>query len=658
MTSLVKNYHLNNRQKICLLCLKYQNQYKHSNKSVRYQKVLATDEIAIREHFIPTYFFVDDIWPSVLCSTCKRALNESKKGVFRRKTITYDWKSIQKFSLRVLKDSICKCFFCKLVDKMVATGSYKNKENVRDKITDKGIRCHSCLSMIKRGASHQCNKRSLITHATQILQKTELEQAVVAKFVVEKRKENFQKISLKNFRGKPTTLQLSMVKEVEPIDLSDLMEFQKDITGSNRKSIKLLTKLRKKGMKVQPNLFIEFEKEISDVHDFFSESDETVEVGPESTRTRVTRKIVYCHRLKEFIMFSYHKRQFTPGDILVKFSCDVGGGSIKITVTVMPKNNQTDEKSGKLGSVKRIFLIALAENVPETHFNLQVLFNLIGLTDLCDFPFDCWFTGDLKIYNKSFGLQEHACLHPCVYCDAEKSQLHSDNYTHRTFGDIREQNKKWLESGGDKKRLSEFKNCIGVPVFKDTPDEATTMEFAAPNELHLMTGGLNTFCKQIEKFDKDGVNNWSKSHNAKKSGMSGDFNGNDSRKLLKNYESLRKFIITDADHYVSILGAFNNVVEACFGQVLLPDWKQKLEIFTSLLHLYNIKFTPKLHIIVFHIMEFIEMYETALGIYSEQAAESVHHDWKIFYQNYTGNAGQSSSRSLLSAVIKFNTLNM
>ena len=121
---------------------------------------------------------------------------------------------------------------------------------------------------------------------------------------------------------------------------------------------------------------------------------------------------------------------------------------------------------------------------------------------------DAWFIGDLKIHNKTLGLQEHSAAHPCEYCDAEKKNLRCDSYTLRAFGMIRANNREWIESKSKKADLSRFQNCIEQPIFEDVDDAARIMELYPPPELHLMTGVFNYLVKLLEKTEPDAANAW------------------------------------------------------------------------------------------------------------------------------------------------------
>lgn len=72
------------------------------------------------------------------------------------------------------------------------------------------------------------------------------------------------------------------------------------------------------------------------------------------------------------------------------------------------------------------------------------------------------------------------------------------------------------------------------------------------------------------------------------------------------------------------------MVNSFFGQSLDSNFKIYLEEFVTSLNDAGIHFTPKLHIVAFHIAEFCDMKKKALGFYSEQASEQVHHAFKRY----------------------------
>ena len=111
------------------------------------------------------------------------------------------------------------------------------------------------------------------------------------------------------------------------------------------------------------------------------------------------------------------------------------------------------------------------------------------------------------------------------------------------------------------------------------------------------------------------------------------FNGNACKKLLSNFDILRSLCPIQRLKYVE-----------CF-----ENFK------TSYLSL-GISVTPKVHTVLFHIIDFCESVDVGLGRYSEQTVEAVHADFKLTWNKYK--VGESNPRypsQLLKAVNDYNS---
>ena len=73
------------------------------------------------------------------------------------------------------------------------------------------------------------------------------------------------------------------------------------------------------------------------------------------------------------------------------------------------------------------------------------------------------------------------------------------------------------------------------------------------------------------------------------------------------------------------------MVHACFGMKLEPDFEDKIHEFKILCEELPISITPKLHILFYHVPEFVKAVNNSLGLYSEQTSELVHHDFGILW---------------------------
>lgn len=656
--------HTNNRSKICLMCLCYLPHYNHGTKAKKFHVIKAEYEVDIKKHFVPLYSFSDECWPSSLCGSCLSAIYESRKGIFKRIVKPYDYAQVIKNKMvtrRAARIGIhCKCLFCAKVESFSFSDKKLQTPKLRKKIPQKKVLCSECLSPLSRGLAHKCNKETLIKNAQRLVADKKVDEALASNILKRKSQDKGKGINLKRFKGKCAKVLLGNPKHIEEITKEDVQEIQKSITGSQRKSQRLLTKLRKKGIPIAKGIPKQIINKEDSLHAYFDVEQKYLEVETGIIRKKELRTIVFCSNLQGFIDFVIEERKLgAKEDLMLKFGCDSGGGSLKLNITIAPKYERYDNQQNALTSAKRLFIIGITNNTVESRFNLLEIFSLIGFTDIFVYGMETWFTADLKIHNLSIGIQGHSSSHPCEYCDAEKTDLENGNYTLRDFGSIRRQNQLWLEKSGKKGDLAKYLNCEATPVFVDTPDEARVLEIIPPPELHLFTGTFNYLINKAENVDKDAIEAWINACHVIKNGQGSDFNGNACKKLLNNYEMLRKLIIPDAAFFVSIFGALKLVVEACFGQELKPDYTDRIEHFIWLLREHKISFTPKIHIIAFHVVEFLEVNQRGLGVYSEQPFETVHHEWTNFFNTYgSSSAKENFSTTLLRGVIKFKCRNL
>lgn len=84
---------------------------------------------------------------------------------------------------------------------------------------------------------------------------------------------------------------------------------------------------------------------------------------------------------------------------------------------------------------------------------------------------------------------------------------------------------------------------------------------------------------------------------------------------------------------------------------------EKIELFKTNFLNSDLKVTPKIHAIFYHITDFCEMAKVGLGVYNEQASESVHYDFLNTWKNYKVNTNHHQfGDRLLSAVKHYNAI--
>ena len=103
---------------------------------------------------------------------------------------------------------------------------------------------------------------------------------------------------------------------------------------------------------------------------------------------------------------------------------------------------------------------------------------------------------------------------------------------------------------------------------------------------------------------------------------------------MKKLNSLEERCLHDFVPFVSAFWSFNDVVEACFGAKLADDYIMKIHKFRRDYSKLGFSITPKIHTVFFHIEDFCEYSGMALGAFSEQTAESLHHEFEQCWDNF------------------------
>lgn len=161
---------------------------------------------------------------------------------------------------------------------------------------------------------------------------------------------------------------------------------------------------------------------------------------------------------------------------------------------------------------------------------------------------------------------------------------------------------------------------------------------------------------ELERLWPD-AKDWLAECNVAKSPQHGSsFDGNSSRKLLKNCDLLDSMSPLQCKPVVRCFRSFNTVVSSCFGQDLKASFKDDIEAFRNDYLDLEISITPKVHAVLFHITEFCMKEESGLGKFSEQASESVHYNFKTTWKRFKVlECHPEYSQRLLRAVNAFNT---
>ena len=107
-----------------------------------------------------------------------------------------------------------------------------------------------------------------------------------------------------------------------------------------------------------------------------------------------------------------------------------------------------------------------------------------------------------------------------------------------------------------------------------------------------------------------------------------------------------------------IVEALNTLRMACFGQTLDPDYKTYIRSFADAYVKLGIDVTPKVHAVLVHVPQFLDQNPGhGLGLWSEQASESVHYDFGDLWVNSSYKRSlthKDYAEQLLKGVVTYN----
>lgn len=234
----------------------------------------------------------------------------------------------------------------------------------------------------------------------------------------------------------------------------------------------------------------------------------------------------------------------------------------------------------------------------------------------------------------------------------------------RTLGSLRRDNSKFVQAGSKIKNAKHFNNVVESPLLQGD-DSVRIDDIFVPPELHLFTGVVNYMIDYIADLTPaDFIIDFFKSKNiVRKDYQGGKFEGNQCSRIMEHLDQMETMILNKLNFNISIacmplldtLRKFKAVKSACFSYQLSANFKEIINSFEMSYRSLNIPVTPKMHIIFTHVPEFCDKWGVGLGLYSEQASETQHSDFKTFWGHYsTGVNHAEYGEHLLAAVIAYN----
>ena len=430
---------------------------------------------------------------SVNCQFCVQSFENEQ-------VLNEHLKMVHQYELRI------PCLLCNksLKSRKVLNEHYRKEHSNQE---------YTCLLCNKTFGRKSHLKRHIKRHDKPVPQKKPLEEVSKAEFY-RRRKETEKMIEnmLKQFPEKSRKgIIKSIIKEnpnlidqMDPLSEDDIIDIIKDHSISDRLMLSILRMLRKKWGRsiVTPNIRECLKNRKLLVDDFFTlvTLDETTEHHFEDKDGNVlTRQFTYCHdiegllTLKEMLEIEKHGTEILE-DVDQVVGLDGGVKKLIMCHTWSPK--VAGKLRRKLSQKNTIILASVAE-VPETDHNLRVIFTLTQINII-----SYLLSADLKVVLMGLGLGSNASTFSCGLAECRKESKRGKwiKGQNRTISSICEHRRKWLlETGGNRKKLNQYKNCENEPVVRPQWDENSPLFPWLPiPKLHaVLLGPTNHLIKEL-----------------------------------------------------------------------------------------------------------------------------------------------------------------
>ena len=592
-----------------------------------------------------------------------------------------------------------------------------DKEPQKKKKTSLTI-CNSCKQEIGKGINHTCtiasSSNNIVAH-TNSIPSTQQEQVITSmiKSKIEECGAEGNKVTLST-KGTKATVVLNPDKEQQIMftheALDDLQIFLNNASNKQMRHLTQWLRVHCGRKSVIPGYANHVSINGKKLEDLYEITEDVFDIGDGK---KIKRPVVYA-KAEEVVNTVSEARNYL-GSTTVKVMVDGGQGFLKICLILLPENYDPDLDKGcfhehtenednykdndyegvkrssyaegggignfKLTSVKRLILLALVPSVKETHFNMSILFKLTELNNISYI-----FVSDFKLLLICLGCQTATSSYPCPYClvplrqittsvDDKGEDQSPETWGERTFGSLKESHRKYQEIYNSERRLA--KNCestVEASLIEEAGD-VKVIDKCPPEELHVLMGFTNHTFWNGYVHVVGGLENalrFPKAlHVISKDYHGSVFEGNACKAMLKKADKMldkevlggvSPFVVMP---YVRTYKAMNQLVDNCFGsKVVDKDEVVKLlkELIVSYMDL-GLTVTLKMHILFYHLLPALcnpVLKGRGLGIVSGQAGESVHREFKLYWNKYKINSLSNPlyAQHLKNAVVEFSSKHM
>ena len=684
--------HEDNRKKVCACC---GSKIVFGRKTINSFKITTKIKELIREFLDTNFSDLDSRYPLSICTRCRISLRKKKNGTLKRKMPKmpeFDKILVSKETRSFYE---CNCVICQTA----RTKCHPNKRFLSNNNRQHQLKiCELCLQVLGKGLEHRCagsRHHKISKNAMNILDRATVsnkqQEQIAVKIIKNKidQKENTTFRSSKSYKnisvnlstgGKPAKVTLNPATSKRAIFFSPdhLDNLQTNEGFSDRKMEKITNFIRTSaGKKSIPSNYRQHRQEKSKILLDCYKKDH---FEFETSEGKSFRPVIYADAM-QLVERIIEERQTEGSNMNFKVVSDGGQNFFKICLSIFPEDfqNFSDEmcstkyseggsaaKKGKLTGVKRIILLCIVPDIKETYENIAKLFQITNLNNI-----SFKFVSDFKLLLIVNGMQTATSSYPCPYCHISLSEMRSYSLSYekkpRTYGDLQLHFEKFnthLDSN-IKKAKGSF-SVINKPLFEEQEDLCVFQKCILP-ELHLLQGFVNHVFWNglVPLLGRENALKWPKKLNVIAKNYHGEiFEGNACRKLLKNTNHLAsREVLGETDYiyvmpFVSAFNTMNRIVEYCFGSVqTYVGLEADLKHLEAVLKDTGVTQTLKIHCILQHLTETIRYLNTGLGIWSEQAGESIHREFLTIWNKYKINTidDERYAEQLLKAVVAFSS---